>query len=752
MADDILDEIRDLLDKAKTATSKKSTVSNSDVKGLAEALSKAASSSELKRLNQVYKDQIKTSQLDKKAKEEAVRVLDELTNEQEKAIKASKELNEKLYQLAKGTGLNVVQSQRLADQAVEAKEAMGALGKAMSAGSGKIDDYTAAFKGKFGGFGDIIVGIGSTFEDNINTYRTLSSVGASFGQDLVKLRETAAAAGLPIEDFTKLIAKNSQSLAALYGSTTLGAQSFSRLSREFRQGTTDSLIPLGFSVDELNDVLLTNLNMQRRTGQFVEGADRQQLESSRAFALELDRMSKLTGIQRSELAKQIESQTKNERFLAFLNTTTDETRQRLQTFAGSVEGISPALAEGLQDLMANAGNPVTQASKMLVMNIPEATSVVRELTNGTISSSEALLRMRDAAQRSNQSLGAVAQTGTVEFARLYGDVNKLAKAKLNETAVTQEQSKRASLLTQQLAEFQGASKEVAASFQSLETGFFAAMGDVIGGGIGGINFGLKGLAAGVNNLNNASKALLYAGTKIGGFVLDKATQVGVVFTGTLGALKAAGMGTGGVMGNIGNMYGAGKGMVGDAAKTTKGQNLIKGGKFGAGGLGLGMASSLIKSNVGDNIVSQGLDVGSYALMGASIGSIIPGLGTGLGAAIGAGLGLINQMGGFSGIAGSRASGTLGETGRPFEAKTSMLKVHAGERVLNPQETSEYNKAAPDAGQTQHMMEYNQTAKQLLEATKATNALLNKQVAIAMATEKNTKKTSKVVDKVGPSIV
>ena len=91
MADDILNEIRDLLDKAKTATSKKNSVSNSDVKGLATALSKAASSSELKRLNQVYKDQIKTSQLDKKSKEEAVRVLDELTNEQEKAIKAKKE-------------------------------------------------------------------------------------------------------------------------------------------------------------------------------------------------------------------------------------------------------------------------------------------------------------------------------------------------------------------------------------------------------------------------------------------------------------------------------------------------------------------------------------------------------------------------------------------------------------------------------------------------------------------------------------
>ena len=673
--------------------------------------------------------------------------VDNATERQIALSEASKKLEQGLYASYRAAGLSSAAATEAAEQHKKATDFLKEFGSAAYKGSGKIEDYTASFKGKFSGFGDIVAGIGTTFEDNINTYRTLSSVGASFGQDLVKLREAAAAAGLPIEDFTKLIAKNSQSLAALYGSSTLGAQSFSRLSREFRQGTTDSLIPLGFSVDELNDVLLTNLNMQRITGQFVEGADRQQLESSRAFALELDRMSKLTGIQRSELAKQIESQTKNERFLAFLNTTTDETRQRLQTFAGSVEGISPALAEGLQDLIANAGVPVTQASKMLVMNMPEATSVVRELTNGTISSSEALLRMRDAAQRSNQSLGAVAQTGTVEFARLYGDVAKLAKAKLNETAVTQEQAKRATLLTQQLAEFQGASKELSASFQSLETGFFAAMGDSIGVGIGGINIGMKALATGVNNLNNASKALLYAGTKIGGFVLDKATQVGVVFTGTLGALKAAGMGTGGVMGNIKDMWGTGKGMAGEAAKTTKGQNLIKAGKLGAGGLGLGVASTLVKSNFGDNIVSQGLDIGSYALMGASIGSIIPGLGTGLGAAIGAGLGLINQIG-----SGTRATGTLGETGLPFEPKTSMLKVHAGERVLNPQETADYNKSVPNAGENQYMIEYNQTAKQLLEATKATNELLNKQVAIAMATEKNTKKTSKVVDKVGPSIV
>jgi hypothetical protein len=707
------------------------------------------SESEIKRVNQALKDEIKLLKLKDTAEKKAISALDDYTQEQIKLVKASKDLNEKLYQLASSTGLNVVESQRLADRAVAAKDTLEKLGKAAEAGSGKIDDYTSAFKGRLSGFGDVISGIGSRLEANVDTYRTLSSVGASFGQDLVKLRETAAAAGLPIEDFSKLIQKNSQSLAALFGSSTQGAIQFSKLSSEFRRTNIDVLAPLGFTVDEINDTLLTNLTMQRRTGNFVEGADQEQIQSAQSFALELDKLSKLTGIQRSELTKQLESQTKNERFLAFLNTQTDETRQRLQTFAGAVGKIAPGLEEGFQDLIANAGVPVTAAARALIQNIPDATAIVQQLSAGGLSTTDAMLQLKDAAQRSNKMFGAVAQTGTVEFARLYGEVNKLASANMDAAAVTNEQRKRASLLTQQLTEFQDASKKLSSSFQSLETGFFGAIGDTIGIGIGGINISMKALATGVNNMNNASKALLYAGTQIGGFVLDKATQVGVVFTGTLSALKAAGMGSGSVAGNIGNMWQAGKTTAGKAAP-----RMMTAGKFGAGALATGLAASAVGN---DSIAGKVLDVGSYALTGASLGSLAGPIGTAVGAAIGTGIGLVNQAGGISGIMESlgkpsRATGTLGETGLPFEAKTSMLKVHAGERVLNAQETVDYNKSGPDAGQTQHMAEYNQTAKELLEATKATNALLNKQVAIAMATEKNTKKTSKVVDKVGPSIV
>ena len=75
--------------------------------------------------------------------------------------------------------------------------------------------------------------------------------------------------------------------------------------------------------------------------------------------------------------------------------TTDETRQRLQAFAGTVAGISPELAEGFQDLIANAGVPVTDAALEIAQNVPQAGAVIQQLIAGTLSSEQALVKFRD---------------------------------------------------------------------------------------------------------------------------------------------------------------------------------------------------------------------------------------------------------------------------------------------------------------------------------------------------------------------
>jgi len=706
------------------------------------------SASQIKRVNDSLTNLTKNLKLNDKDQKKLNEVIADLLEAKRKELEATKGLNNRFYSLYRQLGLNETAAQKQADNATGAAEVLDKLGKAAYEGKGSITEFTSAFKDRLGLIGVGLQNFGNFADTSLDAFRTLSNVGASFGQNLFTLRETAASAALPLQDFVKLISSNSESLAALYGSSTLGAKRFSQLSEQFRRTSIERLGPLGFTVDELNDVLLTTLNLQRRTGTFVADSTQDQIKSAESLGTELDKLSKLTGQQRTTLAKQIESQMANERFTAFLGGVSKETGQRLSAFSASIGELAPGLKEGFQDLIANSGAPVTESARMLVQNIPEASGIIQQLTAGTLDSAQAMIMLRDAAQRSNKSLAGVAVTGQVGFARLYSEVNKLASAELNLKEVTEEQRAEQDKATKSLALFQDSTKRLSASFQSIETGFYTVLGKFIGTTGNQLNNGIKDIADGINGLSAGTKALLFTSKTIGGFFLDKGGQIAIQAAGTAAGIRLAGGGMGGA-GGVGDLLG---GKVG------------KGLKIGAGiGSAAGVAGGTAMAYQSDTTFGKAAGIGtstlSGAALGATIGSAIPGVGTLAGAIIGGVGGLIS--GGLGAGLGEdikkRSTGTFGETGLPFEPKTSLLHVEAGERVLNRQETQDYN-AEGSGGNAQYaqlnaqMTQYNMTAKEALELQKANYKALNTLVNINMATEKNTKKTSKVVDKVGPSIV
>ena len=694
------------------------------------------SSSQIKRVSDSLTSLTKNIKLGEKENKALQEIISQVIEIKEKEIKATKTLNERFYTLFRAFGKNELAAQSSADAFTGAAETTVALGKAAYKGAGDISDFTSAFKDRLGLIGTGLQNFGSFADTSLEAFRTLSNVGANFGQNLFTLRETAASAALPLQDFVKLISANSESLAALYGSSTLGAKRFSQLSEQFRRTTIERLGPLGFTVDELNDVLLATLNLERRTGSFQEGAIADQIQSAEAFAMELDKLAKLTGQQRTQMLKQMESQLSNDRFSAFLNQQTNETtKQSLQGFVASIHGLAPGLTEGFSDLIANAGTPVTEASRMLVQNIPEASGIIQQLTAGTLDSAQAMIMLRDAAQRSNKALAGVAVTGQVPFARLFAEVNKLASAKLNLKEVTEEQRAAQDKATKSLALFQDSTKRLSSSFQSIETGFYTVLGGFIGTTGNQLNNGVKDIADGIDGLSDGTKALLFMSKTIGGFFLDKGGQIAIQAAGTAAGIRMAGGGMGGG-GGVGDLLG---GKVG------------KGLKIGAGiGSAAGVAGGTAMAYQSDTAMGKAAGIGtsamSGAVLGATIGSVIPGIGTGIGAIIGGIGGLVSGgVGAGLGADIKRSTGTFGETGLPFEPKTSLLHVEAGERVLNRQEAQDYN-AEGSGGNAQYaqlnaqMTQYNMTAKETLELQKANYKALNTLVSINAATEKNTKKT------------
>ena len=576
------------------------------------------------------------------------------------------------------------------------------LGKAAFDGSGSISAFT-----------DNVIGLqtlGNRLDVNIETFRQLSQVGGNFGKSIVDLRLAAADAALPLDDFAALVANNSQNLAALFGSTTQGAKRIAELGRVTREVGVERLTPLGFTVDEINETLLLNLDNQRRAGVLGQLTDTQRINSSIAFAEQLDRLAKLTGQQREELRAAIESQKNNERFQAFLQGQTVETGNRLRAFAGTVQGISPELAEGFQDLIANAGVPVTQSALALVQNIPGARDVINDLISGVITSEQALVRIRDISASSIDRFRQATVTGQVEFLSLQGGIIDLGRRITDTGAVLDEQNKQATSLVANLTSFEQASKVLASQFQSIETGLLQAFGPALGRLIGGIQeiFTGGGKIATFLKESPALTAGLFAGALTGKFLFDKAAQIGIITAGTAAGFRIA----------QGGMAAAG-GLAKGGLRTSVGA---------IGGLGLAAAGTGVAAQAETNAekaMGLAMAAGGGALTGATIGSVIPGIGTLVGGIIGGALGTISGVTGM--MANERQFGGGIDAGKTYlvgEAGPEMITAGTTGTVTANQDLKEtFDTTALETKMAGMITELNSANKTLTSMVNGVNTLV-----------------------------
>jgi len=515
------------------------------------------------------------------------------------------------------------QNEKILETSKKLGDSFVGLGKAAFQGEGSISAFTDNVKG--------LGLLGNRLDVNIETFRQLSQSGANFGQSIVQLRTAAADAALPLDDFAALVANNSQNLAALFGSTTQGAQAIARLGAQTRELGIERLAPLGLTVDEINETLLLNLDSQRRTGILNTLTDQQRTASAINFAEQLDRLAKLTGQQRDELRAQIEQQQSNERFQAALQGQTDETRQRLQGFAATVGGISPQLAEGFQDLIANAGVPVTESALALVQNIPEAQNIIRSLINGTVSAEQALVGIRDVSAASIDRFRKATVTGQVEFLSLQGGIIELGRRVTDTGAVFDEQNKSATSLVSNLTTFEQATKVLSSQFQSIETGLLQAFGPLLGGLVGGIqtSFGAGGtLAVALGKAPGLTAGLITAGLA-GKYLFTEAKNVAIIAAGTA-------LGQRGMIGKLGGLMGAGKKGLGFAGK---GLGVIGGGAAVLGGA----SQAATAETTGGKALGVGSSILGGALAGASLGKFLGPYGALIGGGVGGLLGVAGLL-------------------------------------------------------------------------------------------------------------
>ena len=138
-------------------------------------------------------------------------------------------------------------------------------------------------------------------EKNVDAWRKLSDVGASFGNDVIAMDVAAKNMRLSTEDMADIVRKNTKDLAVLGGTVDGGAKVFTDFSRVFHEsGVNEQLLQMGMNEKEINELLVLQATSTRNMRRMDDAAKEAEVKAAKELAVEMDAMARLTGKSRQE--------------------------------------------------------------------------------------------------------------------------------------------------------------------------------------------------------------------------------------------------------------------------------------------------------------------------------------------------------------------------------------------------------------------------------------------------------------------
>lgn len=298
----------------------------------------------------------------------------------------------KLLEAQKQAGRSGAQMERMANAARQnATKSTTMFGKAADLAGKAVTGYASILKNGAGGLSDFtdqmsilpgfLKGMIRYADESTDTFRNITEVGGTFGNNMLELQSAAARSGIAMNDFFDLIGSNSERLRILGGSVTLGTKRFAEVSRGLRQSDLGQrLFELGMTSQTINEGFLTYTEVMARQGRLSNMSNQQLIEGSGQYLHQLNLLSKLTGKSRKELEEQNRNLNANAILQAKMATMGAEERARFQA---NLQVALDGLPSASEDIIAMAaGLAGTDLEKQLMaLGGPHGAAMVRHLQN-----------------------------------------------------------------------------------------------------------------------------------------------------------------------------------------------------------------------------------------------------------------------------------------------------------------------------------------------------------------------------------
>jgi len=654
--------------------------------------------------------------------------LEDLAKKSKTNNKEFKDLADQAKDLARKMGINARILDDINSTASKLVNTFFSLGDAAVTGKDNISFFTESVR-NFPFVGAVAADLGKSLDFNIDQFRALASVGADFSQSLVQLRIASRDAFLPLLEFTDLVAKNSSQLAGLFGSVNQGAVALSGLTRSVRSNLIPEFAGLGITTENLNEFLGTFFELQRIQNRSQFRDQEQATKAIRSYTIEVDRIARLTGVQREALNDAIRAQRDDSVFQAYLRGLSVDQANQQQALVAGLQGLNPAVGDAVKNILAT-GFPLGEFESTLVGTTDGLLDNILALKSGEISTVEFTNRLAASSKQfANTFDPAVLRAGGV-IGEVGNNLLALNRNFANLDELTAEQRLNIQNFTAQIGRTQEQLRVLGSQFEGLNTAVLSELGPGLGILLRGTGATLEGVNTAINFLSRQAPGLVATAViagQAGKYIFDYATQVSIIAAGTAAGTSIGLRGFGGTLTKLGLTMGSLRSVL-----FTLGRSVAV--------LAAGLS---VFANIGKIVggTEEEQRRGTAGLTGNVLGGLAAmGVGRALGGTLGgflggpAGLALGAIAGGaIADILTSRDIGTIGATGLPSEPSDIITKVQKGERVLTPQETAAYNKNdAMSSSQLGALLEANQ------QMVKSLNTL----VGISAKTEKNTETSTR----------
>ena len=272
--------------------------------------------------------------------------------------------------------------------------------------------------------GGALGAVAGFFQDGADSFRELSSQGASFGNNLLELRQAAAAANLPLDTFSTMVMQNSYLLTKMGGTISEGAKRLGALSKSAREA---GFLELGFTIGELTELTASYIEQQSRQGRLAARGSKAESDGLNAYLTQLDKLTRITGMSRKQAADQLLAQANDAQTQAMISRMSGDQAKQYQANLATLSVLGPNLQEGFKDLAD--GTPQKEMALQMAAMSPAFGRFAENMKNMTPKEfQDELKKLKGPLTEFRDSMGGTfADIPGHPFAALFGEIGNLEK-------------------------------------------------------------------------------------------------------------------------------------------------------------------------------------------------------------------------------------------------------------------------------------------------------------------------------------